>query len=115
MKERCYHEKDDRNRHEAIEETQEAGKTGKYRWKTRIHTEAHLDDWLKDCFGGLDMTHQEDGTTLISGTLPDLPDLYGLMLQLRDTGIMLISLRVERESWNYNETSKKGEWMKWKK
>lgn len=71
--------------------------TGEFLWRIRVSTVAHLDYWLKDYFGGLDITHQEDGTTLISGKLPDLPDVYGLILQLRDSGIELISLQAERE------------------
>ena len=70
--------------------------TGEFLWRIRVSTVAHLDYWLKDYFGGLDITHQEDGTTLISGKLPDLPDVYGLILQLRDSGVELVSLQVER-------------------
>ena len=67
-----------------------------YIWKIRVRTVAHLDDWLKDYFGGLNITHEKESTTLISGELPDLPDVYGLILKLRDSGIELVSLQVER-------------------
>ncbi len=71
--------------------------TGAYVWQVRVRSEAHLDDWLKDYFGELNMSHEKDGSTLLTGELPDMSAVYGLILQLRDTGIVLISLQVERK------------------
>ena len=93
MKDRYNYEKDNRNRYA---ETKETGKTGEYNWKIRVRTVAHLGYWLKDCFEGLDIIHEGEGTTLISGELSDLPKVYGLILQLRDSGIVLVSLQVDR-------------------
>jgi len=78
------------------DDTKETRKTSEYIWKIRVRAVAHLDYWLKDYFGGLDITHEEGGTTIISGELPDLPDVYGLILQLRDSGIALVFLQVKR-------------------
>jgi len=93
MKEHQNYKKNYPNRHE---ETKETWKTSEYIWKIRIRAAAHLDYWLKDYFGGLDITHEEDCTTIISGELSDLPEVYGLILQLRDSGIELVSLQLER-------------------
>lgn len=71
---------------------------GKYVWRIRIRTPAHLDNWLTDCFGGLLIKHNEDGTSLITGELMDMSAVYGLIIQLRDAGISIISLDVRRKA-----------------
>jgi len=90
------HQNYENNYRNRRDETKKNRNTGEYIWKIRVRTVAHLDYWLKDCFGGLDIIHEEDGTTLISGELPDLPEVYGLILQLRDFAIVLVSLQVDR-------------------
>ncbi len=67
-----------------------------YVWRIRIRCSSHLDGWIKDCFSGLTITHQENGSTLLRGELMDMAAFYGLMMGLRDTGIMLLSLQAER-------------------
>lgn len=67
-----------------------------YAWKIRIRSAAHLDYWIEDYFGGLKISHELDGSSLITGELLDLPAVYGLILQLRDAGIYLLALQVER-------------------
>lgn len=68
-----------------------------YHWRLQVRTEAHLDSWLADVLVPLDLTHCEDGTSLLSGTLGDISAVYGSLLKLRDTGVHVISLLVERE------------------
>ncbi len=69
----------------------------KYNWQVLVHSEAHLDNWIMDYFGGLTVHHNDDGTSLLEGELPDMSAVYGLILQLRDAGILLISLQVKRK------------------
>lgn len=69
---------------------------GGYLWKVKVISEAHLDHWIKDYFGGLEISNQQDGSSVISGELIDMPAVYGLILRLRDAGIVLISLEAER-------------------
>ncbi len=69
----------------------------KYNWQVRILSESHLDQWLTDYFEGLIITHVENGQSLITGALPDLPAVYGLILRLRDANISLVSLKIQRE------------------
>ncbi len=69
-----------------------------YVWQIRVRSVAHLDDWIKDYFGGVSISNEKDGCSLITGELPDMPAVYGLILQLRDAGISLISLQVERQN-----------------
>ena len=35
---------------------------------------------------------EEDGTTLLSGPVPDQPALYGLLRKVRDLGLPLVSV-----------------------
>ncbi len=69
---------------------------GAYSWQIEVIAGAHLDYWLNDYFNGLTLRHNGDGTTTLTGDLPDLPAVYGLILQLRDSGIVLIFLQVKR-------------------
>lgn len=43
-------------------------------------------------FDGLTVTAEDDGTTVISGPIVDQAALHGLLQQLRDLGITLLSL-----------------------
>ena len=65
-------------------------------WHIHVRTEAHLDCWIKDYFDGLAVQQEKGGTTLLTGELQDMSAVYGLILRLRDAGIVLWSLRVER-------------------
>ena len=67
-----------------------------YVWQIRIEVAAHLDSWMADCFYGLNIEHREEGTTVINGALADLPAVYGLILQMRGTGVELLSLQVRK-------------------
>lgn len=71
-----------------------------YCWQVRVSSAAHLDYWITDCFSGLKIEHRDDGTTLLTGELDDLPAVYGFVLQLRDGGVDLLSLQVERRELN---------------
>jgi hypothetical protein len=50
--------------------------------------DAHWADW----FDGMSITLEEDGTTLLSGPVPDQPALYGLLRKVRDLGLPLVSV-----------------------
>ncbi|GEM_PF-1021167 len=67
-----------------------------FSWWVQVHSETHLDDWLKDYFSGLEIQRQSSGITLLTGKMQDLPEVYGLILKLRDSGVVLLSLQVER-------------------
>jgi hypothetical protein len=40
----------------------------------------------------MSITLEEDGTTLLSGPVPDQPALYGLLRKVRDFGLPLVSV-----------------------
>lgn len=64
---------------------------GRHGWY-EIRVEGVLDDRWADWFGSLRAS--SDGTqTVISGLLPDQPALHGVLAQIRDLGLSLISVR----------------------
>ncbi len=65
-------------------------------WRVKAQTASHLDYWIKEYFDRLTVEHQGDGTTLLSGNLPDLPALYGFILMLRDAGVDLLFLQAKK-------------------
>ena len=58
-----------------------------------IRLKGHLDPSWSEWFGG-DWTiiHQENGDTLLTGSIIDQAALHGLLNRLRDIGITLISV-----------------------
>lgn len=57
-----------------------------------IRVEGHLDGQWTDWFDGLSIRLEPDGTTLLSGPVPDQPALYGLLRKVRDFGLPLVSV-----------------------
>jgi hypothetical protein len=62
--------------------------TGRY----EIRLKGHLDDRWAAWFGGLTITLEEDGDTLLSGTVVDQAALHGLLKKVRDLGMPLLSV-----------------------
>lgn len=62
----------------------------------QIRLTGHLaDDW-GDWFGGVTITLEADGTTLVTCQVVDQAALHGLLRQIRDLGLPLISVnRIE--------------------
>lgn len=58
-----------------------------------IHIAGHLSPRRAAHFSGLAVTPLADGSTLLSGPLPDQAALHGLLAQLRDLGLPLLALR----------------------
>ncbi len=57
-----------------------------------IRIRGHLDERWSDWFGGLTLTQEEDGTTLLTGPVVDQAALYGLLRRVNDTGASLLSV-----------------------
>ena len=61
-----------------------------------IRLKGHLADRWVGWFGGLSITLEEDGDTLLTGPVVDQAALHGLLRKVRDLGMPLISvIRVE--------------------
>ena len=57
-----------------------------------IRIKGHLADRWAGRFGGLTITLEEDGNTLLTGPVVDQAALHGLLKKVRDLGLPLISV-----------------------
>ncbi|MDB5082205.1 MAG: hypothetical protein JWP00_4129 [Chloroflexi bacterium] len=66
--------------------------TGHY----EIRIKGHLSPQWRDWFGGLTLTLEDNGETLLIGLVADQAALHGLLRKVRDLGMPLLSIiRVE--------------------
>ena len=65
-----------------------------------IRIEGHLDAQWQDWFDNLSIIREEDGITLLSGSVPDQPALYGILRRIRDLGLPLVSVRQLKDASN---------------
>jgi hypothetical protein len=59
-----------------------------YELRVEGHLDAHWAAWL----GDLELAHNEDGTSTLTGRVADQAALHGLLAKVRDLGIPLISV-----------------------
>jgi hypothetical protein len=57
-----------------------------------IRIKGHLDDRWADWFEGLTITLEDNGDTLLTGTVVDQAALHGLLKKVRDLGMPLLSV-----------------------
>jgi hypothetical protein len=62
--------------------------TGRYEIRLTGHLDAHWAAW----FDGLTLSREADGTTVLSGSIPDQAALHGLLQRVRDLGVPLVSV-----------------------
>jgi len=67
----------------------------------QIRLKDHLSREWTDWFGGLAITLEENGDTLLTGPVIDQAALYGLLRKVRDLGMALVSV----QQIPYDETS----------
>jgi hypothetical protein len=61
-----------------------------------IRIKGHLNDQWDGWFGGLTITREDNGETLLTGTVVDQAALHGLLRKVRDVGMPLIAVnRIE--------------------
>jgi hypothetical protein len=63
-------------------------KPGRY----EIRLRGHLDARWASRFEGLSFTHASDGTTILAGPVADQAALHGLLRNVRDLGLPLVSV-----------------------
>jgi hypothetical protein len=73
-----------------------------------IRIEGYLDGQWADWFDGMSITLEEEGTTLLSGPVPDQAALYGLLRKVRDLGLPLVAVNRTTDVLNPQNTNKKG-------
>ena len=57
-----------------------------------IRLRGHLDSWWAAWFDGLNLSNENDGTTIIGGPVADQAALHGLLQKVRDLGLPLVSV-----------------------
>jgi len=57
-----------------------------------IRIKGHLADRWADWFGGLTITLEDNGDTLLAGPVVDQAALFGLLRKVRDLGMPLLSV-----------------------
>jgi len=57
-----------------------------------IRIQGHLDPSWQEWLGNLQIVHEEEGTSRLSGTLPDQAALYGVLQKLDRLSLTLLSL-----------------------
>lgn len=58
-----------------------------------IRLEGHLHPRWSARMDGMSIDHQDDGSTVLRGVLPDQPALHGLLGRIRDLGLPIISVQ----------------------
>jgi hypothetical protein len=58
----------------------------------QIRIKGQLDSQWTDWFGGLTITLEEGGETVLTGPVVDQAALYALLRKVRDTGLTLIAV-----------------------
>jgi hypothetical protein len=57
-----------------------------------IKIKERLEDRWTDWFEGLNLSYDRDGTTIITGSLPDQAALHSILLKIRDLNLTLVSV-----------------------
>ena len=71
----------------------------------QIRIKGHLGSQWTEWFGGLTLTLEESGDTLLTGPVADQAELHGLLKKVRDLGTPLISVnRVSPDQADWSES-----------
>jgi len=69
-----------------------------------IRVKGHLDEVLTGWFEDMTVSNLEEGNALLSGLLPDQAALQGILKQISNLGLTLISVNaVSEEDWKDKE------------
>jgi hypothetical protein len=72
----------------------------------QIRLKGHLSREWTDWFGGLTITLENDGDTLLTGAIIDQAALHGVLKKVRDLGLVLVSInRVEPRQPDASESN----------
>jgi hypothetical protein len=63
----------------------------------QIRVLGELDASWQTWFDGLHIGHEPEGTTILSGSLPDQPALYSVLLKINRLGLVLLALESSQQ------------------
>ncbi|GEM_PF-6459449 len=81
------------------------GASDRNRWQIHVHCSGHLDKWAEDYLHGACITCRNDGTCCVKGDLPDMAAAYGLLVWLRDAGVNVLYLQMNKRAEEDNDES----------
>lgn len=58
----------------------------------QIKVEGHLGDMWANCFEGLTISQEQDGTSVLTGPVADQAALHGLLVRIRNLCLPLVSV-----------------------
>ncbi len=64
-----------------------------YKIRVKGHLHTHWSEW----FAGMNMTQDPNGETILSGILEDQAALHGVLMKIRDLGLVLVSVNQTSE------------------
>jgi hypothetical protein len=71
-----------------------------------IRVQGHLDRCWSVWFGGLTISYEGDGSTVLRGPLPDEAALHGVLIKVRDLALPLLAVNriaAGGETWESHE------------
>ena len=63
-----------------------------------IRVEGHLGISWSTWFEGMDIRHEENGETVLSGWIRDQAALHGVLMKIRDLGLPLVALTRQKQT-----------------
>lgn len=66
--------------------------------KVEIQVKGRIDKDWSDWFAGLAIAHTEENHTVLTGSLLDQAALFGLLTQIRNLGLPLVSVSSEEQN-----------------
>jgi hypothetical protein len=71
--------------------------------KIEIHIKGQISNQWSEWFGGLTISHSDPDETIITGVVADQAALYGIISRLRDLGLELASVNIQKIKENRHE------------
>ena len=60
--------------------------------QVEIRVKGQIDESWSDWFEGMTITHNDQGATILRGSIADEAAFYGLLAKIRDLGLQLLSV-----------------------
>ena len=60
----------------------------------QIRVQGHISDSWSSWFEGMTIQLEESGETILSGYLPDQTALHGILMKIRDLGLILLEVKI---------------------